>query len=296
MKELLAQVAYIGHWVHHGAIVRWHNHESIVPMDLFMYAYNRLSKTDFYGDPNPDYKPYRTYNRHKREERGGITPTYSQLLFTDDLERRPHAPLSTSWSHTAQKYHYQLQDYPWRSLVWSIKCFIADALVDRMLLERLKATTIDEAAWQEALNSTQNGDQGEIRRLEASIRQAEQTKDNIIAGLGTLTHPQMVERAQARYENIEHEIASLTAELDQIKSGDRRVHSLVQARPVLEKIVAHWDDVPQMERRHLFEASPTTSISPKSTAPSSEFRFSGATVHRHQRKSKVWGMCGKEKM
>lgn len=65
LKQLLLQVAYIGHWVHQGAIVQWNNHEAIVPHDLFMFAYNHLSPTDFFGDPNPEHIPQRVFSRHK---------------------------------------------------------------------------------------------------------------------------------------------------------------------------------------------------------------------------------------
>ncbi|MCC6973637.1 MAG: recombinase family protein [Anaerolineae bacterium] len=52
LRLALTNVVYIGHWIHKGAIVRWHNHEAVVPLDLFMYAFNALSPEDFFGDPN----------------------------------------------------------------------------------------------------------------------------------------------------------------------------------------------------------------------------------------------------
>jgi hypothetical protein len=61
---MLVNVAYIGHWIHKGAIVQFNNHEGIIPLDVFMYAYNRLSPVDFYGEPNPQYVPYRPWVRH----------------------------------------------------------------------------------------------------------------------------------------------------------------------------------------------------------------------------------------
>ena len=47
LQHLLINVAYIGHWIHQGVIVQWHNHEAIIPTDLFTYAYNRISTVDF---------------------------------------------------------------------------------------------------------------------------------------------------------------------------------------------------------------------------------------------------------
>lgn len=103
-----------------------------------------------------------------------------------------------------------------QSNVWNIRSFI----VDEMLLERLKATTIDEEVWQTALTSLDHSDHAEVRRLEAAIKQAETSKDNLIASLTTLSHPEMVERAEARYKALAGEVESLRAELVRLKSGN----------------------------------------------------------------------------
>lgn len=257
-QQLLVNVAYIGHWIHQRVIVEWHNHEAIIPNDLFMYAYNRISQTDFYGEPNPHYVPYRPWIRHDKADRPEAPPTYSNLLYTDDLEHDPHHRLATVWNTWAQKYQYQLYDYSrTQSNVWNIRSFIVDDIVDEMLLERLKATTIDEDVWQTALTSLDHGDHAEVRRLEAAIKQVETSKDNLIASLTTLSHPEMVERAEARYKALEGEVESLRAELVRLKSGKNKRINLAEAKPVLETVIARWEDVPRQERRSLFEAFAT---------------------------------------
>ena len=47
LQNLLINVAYIGHWVHKQVIAQWHNHEAIIPEELFMFAYNRISQYGF---------------------------------------------------------------------------------------------------------------------------------------------------------------------------------------------------------------------------------------------------------
>jgi len=254
LTYMLVNVAYIGHWIHMGAVVQWNNHEPIIPRDLFMFAYNRLSPTDFHGDPNPQYVPYRPWIRHDKAKRTAEPPTYSGLVYTDDLPNHPHKRLASSWSVVADKYEYLLDEYPYRSTVWKVRAFILDGMVDEMLLERLRDTTIDEAAWAAALASFENVDQSEVRRLKAAIRQAETAKDNIIASLGLLSNAEMVARAQAHFEKADYEIANLRIELARIESGKQRSRSLVEARPALELVIARWDDVPSEEKRALFEA------------------------------------------
>jgi hypothetical protein len=256
LQHMLINVAYIGHWIHQSVIVQWYNHEAIIPDELFMYAYNRISPHDFYGEPNPHYVPYRPWTRHEKAGRPEAPPTYSDLLYTDDLEHDPHHRLATVWNTWAQKYQYQLYEYG-RSNVWNIRSFIVDKIVDDLLLARLKATTIDEDVWQSALASLDHGDHAEVRRLENAIRQAETAKDNIIASLATLSHPDMVERAEARYKGLEGEVEALRAEFSRLKAGKKKRFDLAEAKPVLEAVIAHWDDVPRQERRSLFEAFAT---------------------------------------
>lgn len=253
LRNLLANVAYIGHWVHKGAITQFNNHEAIIPLDLFLYAFNRISPTDFYGEPNPQYVPYRPWIRHDREDREEPKPTYAYLAYSDDLPEYPHKRLACVWGPAGKHYKYQLAHYPYESNLWNIKAAIVDGLVDEMVLERLRATTIDEGLWQAALASLESVDQAEVRRVQAAIRQAEQTKDNLIASLGLLTHAEMVARAEARYEAAERELEGLRAELSRIQANEHQSRSLVEARPVLETIIARWDEVPREEKRDLFE-------------------------------------------
>ena len=93
-----------------------------------------------------------------------------------------------------------------------------------MLLERLRDTTIDEAAWATALASFENVDQSEVRRLKAAIRQAETAKDNIIASLGLLSNAEMVARAQAHFEQADGEIAESASRTQHGSSRANSVH------------------------------------------------------------------------
>jgi DNA invertase Pin-like site-specific DNA recombinase len=256
LQHMLINVAYIGHWIHKAVIVQWHNHESIIPNDLFMYAFNRISSVDFYGEANSQYVPYRPWTRHNKADRSQSSPTYANLLYSDDISDHPHHRVAAIWSQGNGNYKYQLY-HTYRSNVWNINASIVDKIVDKMLLERLKATTIDELTWQNALTTMEDGNHAEVRRLEATVKQSEMAKDNLIASLTTLSHPEMVERAEARYQALELEIEAHQAELSRLKSGESRRMNLEDAKPVLETVIAHWSDVPRQERRELFESFAT---------------------------------------
>ena len=183
-------------------------------------------------------------------------PPYSNLVYSDDLPEQPHHRLSAIWSSGNRNYKYQLY-HTYRSNVWNINTSIVDEIVDRLLLERLKATTIDESVWQSALSSVDHGNHAEVRRLEAAIRQAEVAKANIINSLTTLSLTEMVERAEERYRALLLELESMKAERSRLKSSEGRHISLTAARPVLDLVIATWHDVPRQERRSLFEAFAT---------------------------------------
>ena len=79
LQNMLINVAYIGHWVHKQVITQWHNHEVIIPEELFMFAYNRISQVDFHGQANPQYVAYRPWVRHAKEDREEEPPIYAYL-------------------------------------------------------------------------------------------------------------------------------------------------------------------------------------------------------------------------
>src|SRR5690606_32537454 len=60
-----------------------------------------------------------------------------------------------------------------------------------------------------------------------------------------------------RYKALEGEVESLRAELSRLKSGKNKRINLAEAKPVLETVIARWEDVPRQERRSLFEAFAT---------------------------------------
>lgn len=254
LRDMFCNVAYIGHWVHKGMIIQWHNHEVIIPEDLFMFAYNRLSSTDFYGDPNPEYIAYRGYVMVDMQEREEETPIYAGLVYSDDISELPHTRTATAWNKTAKNYKYVLGDYADRRNIWYIKAQILDEAVDEMLLDRLQATDIDDDAWQQALSEMEQSERSDLRRIQQSIKEVEKTKENLLTSLSTLSDAEMIERIQSRYIRAKQQSEALKIELHQVAETDTYNQSLQQARPALQKIVSQWQDVPRNERRSLFEA------------------------------------------
>jgi hypothetical protein len=253
LEYMLTNVAYIGHWSYRGVIEQWHNHESIVPEDLFMYAFNALSKVNFFGEPNADYSPHRVYVRHKVEDRHGEPPTYAGLVFSNSLKNLPFRRVQSSYLSHNGNFAYILADNLNRT-VMSIHAKIFDPVVDKLLLERLEATTIDDETWQQAVEGTQQSDQGDVRRIEQDIRAAERAKQTILDNLKAISNPEIVKNLEASYEANNREIVRLRQELERAKANIGQKTVMLDARPTLELIIQRWNDVPYQQRRELFEA------------------------------------------
>ena len=129
-----------------------------------------------------------------------------------------------------------------------------DCTIDALLLERLKATTIDEAAWEQAVASSQKNSHGEIRRLQTALRNTEDAQRGIVENLKMITHPDLVKQLQESCIAHEHHLERLRTELSHVQADKGHRRLLLEARPVLEMVVARWDEVAQEDRRELFDA------------------------------------------
>jgi predicted site-specific integrase-resolvase len=52
LRSILSNPAYAGYWVYKGIVLKSDNHEAIVDIGTFLYAYNRISATNLDGTPN----------------------------------------------------------------------------------------------------------------------------------------------------------------------------------------------------------------------------------------------------
>jgi DNA invertase Pin-like site-specific DNA recombinase len=253
LGELLRNAAYIGHWAHQGVMVRKHNHEAIVPLDVFVYAFNKLSPVDFNGDPNPDYQPYRSLTRHEKAERPVDPPTYTSAVFSPDIPDEPLRRMTTNYDAEGPAYYYYLTD-GYKRTYMTIASESVDSAVDRMLLERLEATTLDEEVWQRALESTHQSAHVDVRRIENAILTAERAQSAIVENLKVVALPELVRQMEASYAAHEQDITRLRRELADLQQDNRHQQVLLEARPVLETVIARWRDVPRTSRRELFDA------------------------------------------
>jgi hypothetical protein len=196
--------------------------------------------------------PQRPFIRHDRAERGCEPPVYAGLVFSDEIPGDPHRRMHNAYNHINDNYAYTLTDARNR-MVFRVKADWIDDAIDGLLLERLRSTTIDDGAWQRAVESTRESGHAEARRIDAEIRGAARAKDGIISNLKSLRNADIIRELEASYEAQEREIARLQADLALLKEGRKQSRIVLEARPVLERVIANWSAVPRTYRRELFE-------------------------------------------
>jgi hypothetical protein len=162
--------------------------------------------------------------------------------------------LTSNYDPRRRGYNYRLSDAYTTHTFLSMASEVVDEAIDQMLLERLRATTIDETAWREAVERAQRGEYLEVRRVEQAIRNAERSRDHIFDNLKTVSHPELVKNLEASYIANESEIAQLRQQLEDMQAPDQFKRMLLEAKPVMDLVIANWTAVPREKRRELFEA------------------------------------------
>jgi hypothetical protein len=161
--------------------------------------------------------------------------------------------MTTNYDADGPAYYYYLTD-GYKHTYMTLATELVDSAVDLMLLERLEATTLDEEVWQRALESTHQSSHVDVRRIENAIRAAERAQSAIVENLKVMALPELVKQMEASYAAHEQDIARLRRELAELQQGNHHQQVLLEARPVLETVIARWRDVPRTSRRELFDA------------------------------------------
>jgi len=85
LKKILINRVYIGYWIYLGEVCQTANHEPIVDLNTFVYAYNRLSLTKIDGTPNEDALERQRRRLRKFIAREGLL---SECIAADDQSLR----------------------------------------------------------------------------------------------------------------------------------------------------------------------------------------------------------------
>jgi len=220
---ILTHAAYIGHWVYQGRVIRWNNHPGIVPVDVFMRAFNYLSEVTLDGQPNPDYRPIHVNARPKVDaERPVERPLFAGLMVSNyEGEWRK---VGTRWVSLLEHYAYTLYaPSPVDGYVWSKAAKFVDHQIVDLLLNKLRET-FDPDVWESTLADFRNRFRESERGLLSQLKHLEKIMDAQVRSLDALKNASLIAKVEERYRDAEAEHQRLT---EKLRNVDREKQELV---------------------------------------------------------------------
>lgn len=240
LKDLLTNVAYIGHWSVKRSIRIYDNHEAIVPVDMFMQVFNYLSEYTFDGYPN---KAFRADRRNGRptldEERLVDRPLCAGLMVS--LEEGEWHNVGTEWIKKNAAYRYVFRSVTqMKKVLWARVADHVDEAVVELLRTKL-IVTFDPDAWGEMVSVAAKTHERERNRIEKQLKALEQAMEKQIVSLDSLTNPQMIHAVQDRYEEAENEHKRLTQTLRDTEDEGQRLKRLSDLEQDFTLVLEQWD-------------------------------------------------------
>ncbi len=240
LRSILTNAAYIGHWSVNDVIVRWDNHPPIVPLELFMEAFNYLSVMSLDGAPNADYKPFAHAVRPSIDAvRPVERPLCAGMIFTEVEGKWKKA--GTFYQTKWERYAYAaLNAPPLERLLWWKKADYVDEEIGRLVREKL-TETFNSKKWGRAMASYTKDYEKEIafkRKLQATH---ERTMQNLVISLETVTNTAMIRSVQERYDEAEAEFRRLGNDIAAAQSQVAQVEALRALKDTLDPALDDWE-------------------------------------------------------
>jgi hypothetical protein len=253
LNDLLSNSVYIGHWSVKGVIVDRNNHPRIVDDDLFMHAFNRLSRVDFDGNPNTNFNG--TYSHHRpslQDERKCDPPLFLGLIYShDDTKWRV---VGHEYANRDSFYRYVFRaNSQFSHMLWSRNARRIDEIIVEMLHTKLSAT-FDADVWSETLASAIKQFSQEEKRLEKQLTVLETTIQNQIANLDNVTHIDLVQAIEKRYQSALQEKERLNAELADMRNEQARIKRIQELQENWSVVLSKWDSYDYAQKRNVAEA------------------------------------------
>lgn len=254
LERMFTGAVYMGHWVTRGQVIKWNNHPSIIPEDVFMRAFNYLSSLRFDGSSNPDYMPRKrnarpTLDDRRKEPR----PLCEGLIYSceDELWRT----VGVHWNHQTGRYAYCFLSRGLNNpVIWYKQACYIDEVVVLYLREKLHAT-FHPATWNSIIASFGDEYEQEQRRTLKQLASLERDMDRLVNNLAKLTNTEMIEKAQSQYEQHVLERSRLHAKVAEVDGVIAQKQTLLKLRDQYSSAVDNWDRLTLDEQRlvlHIF--------------------------------------------
>jgi DNA invertase Pin-like site-specific DNA recombinase len=243
----LTNAAYLGHWAVNNTIVIWNNHQAVIDENTFFQAFNYLSSVSLDGNPNPSFNAYYKNARPTLEEKRPVErPLFSGLIFSeiDGQVRRG----ITTYRSRFQHYGYHVETTgAIRNFVWHKRADHLDTALIKLLKEKLRVT-FDVDTWNTSIEQFKLEIEKERHLKQRQRDVLRQTMDNLLLSLETLTHPEMIKRAEERFSEAEKEYQRLNSDVMSAAAEMAQFESITNLREVSTQALSGWDAMTQAEK------------------------------------------------
>jgi len=230
LRHLLTNRVYIGDWLFKGEVVRTKNHDAIIDEATFIYAYNRLSQTQFDGTENQRLLTRR--ERYAKKHYADRPAILKEIIESGDPECRIYVKNGHN-RHTYYSFNYETEGKEWTHTHGTVDAAGLDTIVLDMLREHLRSSEAEQD-FQHFIEIEPTIIEEVKEDVEQTQRDIETTKANmarIIAQVesGQLTDPDLMQAANASYEAAKKELKLLESRkkmLEQVGRADETSETL----------------------------------------------------------------------
>lgn len=255
LTSILTNAAYLGHWALNGVITKWNHHAPIVPVDLFMRVFNRLSESTLEGTENKNYKPVRQIARPTLEEKR--SEEYPMCgMFLRDAGSEP-CYISTFWHSHLSYYMYACaltQHHDGKEItIWSRKASALDTVVSKIVQDKL-TSSFNEMEWQRSIDRATKQFKTDERLLASQIEALETTMSNLVQSLALLKSAKMIEAIETQYQETLAKRDEVQRSLQRLRDESSYIAALNKLREEYRPSVENWVHYSNQQKQTVMQA------------------------------------------
>ncbi len=213
LRSLLTNRAYIGYWIYKGEVISTNNHEAIVDLNDFTYAYNRLSFTLLDGTVSQPLLTRR--ERYAKRHYANRPAVLKDIIGSDDPKVRIYVRNNQNRGKISVQYSfcYETEGKEWTHTRGTVDAAGLDKIVLEMLREHLRSPEAEEVyqdfTKREPETLEKVKEELELIGQNIAAAKANMTRIKVQVESGKLTDPDLAQAANKSYEIAKEDLKRL---------------------------------------------------------------------------------------
>ncbi len=247
LREMLANPVYAGMWVYKGVLIKSNNHDPIVDLGKFLYAYNRLSSTNLDGTPNQEY--LERCKKYQKKHQADKSALLKNCVFSKDeryrirvrdVERKgdqADGPARPFYGFTQREFAGDHRKY--MLLAEDVDSFFVMALRKNLSeSDNFENFLDEEEAVKDSRNQLLTDIQEQIRAVTSLMNKIEQQIKS-----GSLTNEKLLKKANDEYEGLDEELTRLLTRKKEISTTKTHAQKRRTYKQFMHDAGEYWDEI-----------------------------------------------------